>query len=320
MTRRVLLRAASGPSIGMGHVMRARSIAQEVASRGGEPLLIVDEGVTARTLVGEGFPVSHEGEAPDWTTRPAAGAWLDGFRDWTPELAALAGAGTRTFLAENRGPCRERCDRLVYPALHYVPDAWDVAHAERVLAGAAWIPLPREVRSMRPSAVRDVDLLVTFGGSDPRRLTERVLSALAGSGLRTVVAVGPHMAERRDAIRSACASGADVRVLRPGTPLPRWFARSRAALTAVGTTLYELAYLGVPALLLANYGSDREALEWYAAHGPHLPLGVAAELSQEGLRAAITTGVRELATRTASPVPELGDGATRLAETLLEAA
>ena len=41
MSRTVLFRARSGPTTGMGHVMRSRSIAQEVVGRGATPLVIV---------------------------------------------------------------------------------------------------------------------------------------------------------------------------------------------------------------------------------------------------------------------------------------
>ena len=322
----VLLRASSGPKVGMGHVMRCRSIAQEVVERGGAVLLVVDDEESAAALGNEPFDVVTAARRPDWTSEPARGAWLDGFVDWTPELERLAAAGTPAFLVENRGPAREHCDRLVYPALHYEPDEWDERHGDRILAGAPWIPLAREIRGLhqRPASERDVDLLVTFGGSDPLELTEKVLSELDVSRLSVVVAIGPHMAARRDAIRALVAGQPNVRVLLPGMPLGRWMTRSRFALTAVGTTLYELAYLGVPALVLANWGADQTALDWYAANGPHVPLGCAAGLSPEGLRAALARGLAELECRARSAPGEttvagLGGGATRLADTLLAA-
>ncbi len=316
----VLFRAKSGPTTGMGHVMRSRSIAQEVVERGGRVLLVVDDAATCEALASDELDVVTVAERPDWAETPARGAWLDGFVDWSAELSTLAAHGTPGFLVENRTTAREQCERLVYPSLHYVPDDWDVDHAERILAGPGWIPLARDVRGMNPAVQRDVDLLITFGGSDPFHMTERILPALDLSASRIVVAIGPHMAERRDEISALVRDLdplADVRILLPGMPLARWIARSKMAVTAVGTTLYELAYLGVPALIIANYADDRGALAWYEAHGPHLPLGVGADLSQEGLRAALNSCAAELRTRAAPHVPGLGDGATRLALELL---
>jgi UDP-2,4-diacetamido-2,4,6-trideoxy-beta-L-altropyranose hydrolase len=316
----VLLRAKSGPSVGLGHVMRSRSVAQEVLVRGGVPILIVDDAASARHLAAEPFRVVSAGDFPDWATTPAAGAWVDGFVEWKSTIEQLQALHTPVFLVENRSAARDQCDSLVYPALHWTPDAWDLENAERVLSGAPWIPLARDVRETRASETRDVDLLITFGGSDPAELTERVLSSLNPKALRVAVVVGPHMAARRDALLCLTEDFDGIEVLQPGQALAPLIARSRMAITALGTTLYELAYLGVPALILANYASDREALDWYASHGPHLPLGIAGALSCEGLRSSLANGLLELEAQGPCRVPELGSGAARLAEGLLRGA
>jgi spore coat polysaccharide biosynthesis predicted glycosyltransferase SpsG len=313
----VLLRAASGAGVGMGHVMRTRAVAEALLAEGVAPLVVVDDETSARSMDLPGARVVTEAEHPEWTREPARGAWIDGFRDWSDDLARLRAGAVPSLLVENRGPSRERCDELVYPSLHWVPDPWDRAHAARVLGGADWVPLLRAVREAPRPVERDVELLITFGGSDPRGLTERTLGALELRGRRIVVAVGHHMAARRAAIRALARQGDDVRVLSPGSPLAPWMARARMALTAVGTSLYELAYLGTPSLVVANHASDREALEWYATHGPHRPLGIAEELSEEGLRAALASGMRELERSHAASVPGLGEGALRLAHRLL---
>lgn len=316
----VLLRAKSGPGVGLGHVMRSRSVAQEVLARGGVPMLVVDDEATARLFGSEPYSVVTEQTLPDWADAPAAGAWVDGFVEWSHEIERLQAQRTPIFLVENRSRARERCAQLVYPALHWTPDAWDAAHPSRVLSGAPWIPLAREVRETRPRFERDVDLLISFGGSDPAQLSERVLSSLDTRDLRVVLVVGPHMADRRHALEALAQEHERLEVLPAGAALAPWMARSRMALTALGTTLYELAYLGVPALILANYSSDLDALDWYAGHGPHLPLGVSGALSCEGLRHSLRTGLLELSSRGPCAVPELGSGASRLAEELLRGA
>ncbi len=306
MTADVLLRAASGPAIGAGHVRRTRAVAQAVRELGARPHLFVDDDASAAALRAEGF---EAGVDPEWCERSAAGAWLDGFRDWRAELARLGG---RRLLVENR-TAREASEFVVYPALHWEPDAWDAAHSEQVRGGAPWIPLAREVLD-EPAAEREIGCLVTFGGSDPKRLTERVLGALQGWDGRVAVTVGTHMGERRAEIERLAAALPGAEVVAGASNLAPWMARSRAAVTAVATTLYELAYLRVPALVLANYASDRDALAWYGEHGPHQPLGVADELDDaalaESLRSGLVAGARD--------APEgLGGGADRIARLLL---
>lgn len=317
--RRVVLRAKSGPSVGLGHLMRTRAVAEAVVALGGESVVVVDDDASAARLRAVGLEACSVFERPEWDREPADAAWLDGFVDWSDELRTLARKGTRTFLVENRTPAREFCHRLVYPALHHEPDAWDRVHEGRVLAGPGWIPLAKGVVETEPAEERDVDLLITFGGSDPLGSTERVLGLLETTDRRIVVSVGPHMAERRPAIEQL-ARRVDAEVLQNGCALAPWFARTHVAITALGTTLYELAYLGVPALVLANYESDREALAYYAQHGPHVPLGVVGEVDDEDLRSRLSQQWNALRGVTSVSVYDLGSGARRLAAVLLEVA
>jgi len=314
---RVLLRARSGARVGLGHWMRTCAVAEEILARGGRALLVLDDVGGVERARARGLEAVSVLERPTWAQEPARAAWLDGFMDWTEELRCLARRRAPTVLVENRTPAREWCRRLVYPALHHEPDDWDRAHAERVLAGPDWIPLARAVRETPRPARRDVDVLITFGGSDPLRSTERVLAQLPVVGLEVVVSVGPHMAERRAAIEGA-ARARGARVLPIGAELGPWMARSRLAITALGTTLYELAYLGTPALILANYEQDRRALEFYARQGPHRPLGISAELPDADLKLVLAQGI---AAGASSPVviPGLGSGAARVAGLLLGA-
>ena len=310
---RVLLRAKSGVRVGRGHLARSVAVAEALRELGARPLLVLDGEAEAGELVARGFEAIPVHAEPSWTARPAVAAWLDGFVDWSEELRQLARRGTPGYVVENRTPCREFAHFVVHPNLDERRDAWERVHAERVLAGARWIPLARSVLTQAP-APRELDLLVTFGGSDPLGSTERVLRALP-RGLRVAVSVGTHMEERRAAI-AAAARHLDARVLDTGTPLAPWMARAQAALTALGTTLYELAYLGTPAFVLANFAADRPVLERYAALGPFRPLGLAPELSDaelahvlaRALAAPLPTGAR---------LPGLGDGARALAEHLL---
>ena len=317
--RRVLLRAKSGATIGLGHLMRTRAVAEEIVRRAGAPLFVVDDEACARALEGDGFEACSVLQRPDWALEPASGAWIDGFGvDWTAELRALLCTRTPSYLVENRRSARVWANYVVQPKLHVDPvDVWERQHEARILRGPAWVPLSVEVRAQRPAEVRDVDLLVTFGGSDPLCSTERVLLALP-QGARVAVSVGPFMEERRPAIERAAARLAGT-VLPAGAALAPWMARARCAITALGTTLYELAYLRTNALILANYDEDRPVLDFYRRHGPFRPLGLAHELDERALGRALERALG--ACREPGPeVPRLGDGAARLAERLLERA
>lgn len=321
----VLFRAETGSATGLGHLMRSRAVALAVRELGGDARFVVDDSVSAARLAAEGFAAVLADERPGWCAEDARGVWLDGRRDLGPELAACASLGLACFLVESRSPARARAAAVVQPALHHRPDAWEERHAERVLAGAAWIPLAPEILAAPRASAPDLELLVTFGGSDPRHLTERALAALAGCGRRIAVLVGPHMEARRHAlerlVRRASSSAevlpsAGSEAAREGIDVPRLLRRARLALTAVGTTLYELAFLQVPAAILANFPEDRPALDHYAHCGPHLSLGLADEVGEAELRRRLL-GLLAAPPGPTPPIPGLGQGARALARCLL---
>lgn len=319
MSELVLMRAASGASIGMGHAVRTLAVAHEVRALGAWPVLVLDDAETAGRFATQGFDTRLASMRPDWVQLRAASAWFDGFWDWSEDMQLVRANGTPCVLVENRTPARELARLLVYPALHWTPDEWDQRNEERVVAGARWIPLAPDVLGALAVARPEVptaDLLVTFGGSDPLRSTERVLRLLPTRVGRVVVSVGVHMRARLPEIRRASAHLRGVRILPVGSRLGAWMARSRRAITAVGTSLYELAYLRVPALILANYDHDERVFAHYQEHGPHRPLGVAPRMDDGELRARLAVEL-DRAYEPPAPIPGLGEGAAALARRLV---
>ncbi|MFT4537976.1 MAG: spore coat polysaccharide biosynthesis predicted glycosyltransferase SpsG [Planctomycetota bacterium] len=316
--QKFVLRAAGGPATGVGHLVRTRSLAQECDRRGIAYDLIVDDEDSAQWLTQRGVPALAVDTCADWADTSPRAVWLDGFRDWRDELNRLDTKTTCVILAENRIAERDRATFTVYPALHYTADDWDSAHSGRVRGGLDWIPLAHEVLNERV-ATRDVDLLVSFGGCDPAGLTERTLLALAMVGftgsVRTVI--GPRMIDRADKIRHAGRSLIDHELVDGGGGIAHWQARSRTAITALGTTLYELAWFAVPALILANYPEDRTALDWYEKRGCHLPLGVASEMSQLQLCRSLSSALHELDNRPQSTPLDLAGGCARIVNLLM---
>ncbi len=323
MSRGILLVAKSGPAIGLGHAMRTRAVAIACVRRGLRTRFVVEDEATERTLRDGGLDteieLDHRGDrswaealvpGPEWEA-----AWLDGFIDWCGPIARLRSAGTRCFVVENRTASRVAADGIVYPALHWEPDDWDLAHPEKVRGGPAWIPLQPELLVEPEPARRDVDLLISFGGSDPHRSTERVLRLLPRGAGRIAVVTGPHMNERREAIARMAEIRGDAELVPKSDGLTPWIARSRTAVTALGTTLYELAFRGVRGLVLANYESDLAALDFYERAGPHVPVGTI-ELSDEDLAEALGRALARARRAGRPSVDGLGAGAERVASWL----
>ncbi len=91
-----------------------------------------------------------------------------------------------------------------------------------------------------------------MGGADPKHLTEKVASALRSvkDKFKAIIVLGA-ASKTKSIIK-------DPRFLTIKKPksIAKLMAGSDIAVTAFGTTLYELAYMGVPAVIISNFNHD----------------------------------------------------------------
>jgi UDP-2,4-diacetamido-2,4,6-trideoxy-beta-L-altropyranose hydrolase len=189
------------------------------------------------------------------------------------------------------------------------------------LLGTRYVLLRREFSPWRhwkreiPEVARKV--LVTMGGSDPDNVTLKVIHALAEVGvddLEAVVVVGaanPHY----EALHAAtCASQHAIRLLRNAPNMPELMAWADIAISAAGTTAYELAYLGVPMCLIAVAGNQEANVRLLDLAGLARGLGNLKDVTPRKAAALITTLARSredrvlMSTRGRELVDGLGAG------------
>ncbi len=129
---------------------------------------------------------------------------------------------------------------------------WPTSYAElvgpRVLTGTEWTLLRREFREHVPATTDGTRCLVTFGGSDPAVMTPGVVEALSGSVPLSVVLGSAARHVQR--VRDLAARGADVEVLSNVTDMPGLMSRCAFAVTASGSTVWELCYFAIPMILV----------------------------------------------------------------------
>jgi len=96
-------------------------------------------------------------------------------------------------------------------------------------------------------------VLVTMGGSDPDNVTLKVIQALQQvdlDGLEAIVVVGgsnPHYEELQSAVQDARSS---IRLESNVTNMPELMAWADVAISAGGSTCWEIAFMGLPSLVL----------------------------------------------------------------------
>ena len=269
MKKGVTFWTEGGNPTGMGHVARCVNLAIELAARGVRSNFLINDDEAVRSRL--------EAESIEYTVCPikCSGAAkfadavvvIDTKKDLSALVKELKAAGKRVVAIENT--TSEEADAVIMPSPvfdgAYERDGF-YAGAEFVIMGKNFI----EVRGNAKPPSHDVPLrvLVTMGGADPNNLTEFVLEALIDvKGIEVTAAVGPAAKpSRRLSALMKERSGA-LNFITGVTDLAPLMKRSHIAFTAVGTTIYELAYMGVPSVIIANYEDDADYLKIFEALG-----------------------------------------------------
>jgi spore coat polysaccharide biosynthesis predicted glycosyltransferase SpsG len=262
---RVGIRCDAGPVTGVGHLVRCVALAEELIRRGVAVHVLGElDGLTwaRQQLTGRGLPL-HPAPATPADLAAAAGRLrldavvLDSY-DLDPAYAAALRADRRVVLAIVDGDLRgQRADVYVDQNLDAEHAPVDLPeHAVR-LAGLRYALLRDAVRRLRPEGPRPVrrsgtpKVVCFFGGTDAYRaapvLARRLVATAAGFDA-VVVAADDGIRAELHALRTA--PGQTLTVIEPTDDLPRLVAGADLAVSASGTSTWELLCLGVPAALV----------------------------------------------------------------------
>lgn len=197
------------------------------------------------------------------------------------------------------------------------------SHVRRYI-GASYVPLrPSFVKGPYRAAERVQEILVTTGGGDQENIAGRILERLENPCYDIHVVSGAYNPHGAWLARYA-QEHPGVKVHRQVTKMAELMRQCDLAVTAGGTTVYELCALGVP-FVCFSYAENQEALtEYVGKHGIGLnagryhcdPMKTLDDIGSSVERLAEDASLRR---RMAQKAVELvdGRGAGRLAKALL---
>jgi UDP-2,4-diacetamido-2,4,6-trideoxy-beta-L-altropyranose hydrolase len=213
--------------------------------------------------------------------------WIiaDGYRFDSAFQEQIKAAGQRLLLLDDYGHAERYCaDFVLNQNLGAQPDVYRQRNSEsRLLLGTRYCVLRREFlkwrgwkRNIPPKAKR---ILVTLGGSDPSNTTERVIEALnLLEDVQVVVVVGgsnPHL----ESLRTASNNNGSIQLLVDASNMSDLMAEADCAITASGTTVWEIAFMGLPGLTVVLAENQRASSEQLQERGVTQNLGWYANLS-----------------------------------------
>ncbi|CAD5926420.1 Spore coat polysaccharide biosynthesis protein SpsG [Planktothrix agardhii] len=309
----VVFRVDASTQIGTGHVMRCLALAQAWQDTQGQPIFIMANPIPAleERLKSEGMKVVHlaaePGSLADAQETAALAhqfnaSWvlLDGYQFGSEYQQTIKNSGLNLLFIDDYGHAEHYYADVVLNQNISAEEEW-YQHREpytQLLLGTRYTLLRREFwqwqgwqRTVPPVAKK---VLVTLGGADPDNVTLKVIQSLQiveVEELEAVVVVGgsnPHYENLKMAVQD---SRYPIQVQQNVTNMPELMAWADMAISAGGSTCWELAFMGLPSILLILADNQRAIAQKLATLNLAVNLGWHQDVTIEEIGLALRESI-----------------------------
>ncbi|MFQ5427631.1 MAG: hypothetical protein ACE5EZ_01485 [Thermodesulfobacteriota bacterium] len=256
------LTKGGGPT-GMGHVMRSINVARALKEMD-MPVYFLFEGENSATgLVEEnGFSWSRfKTGRPALAEGPAGVVVMDTDDDVSEYVDSFKKKGSKVLLIDNPTKASGKADLSITPsALMADPMAKDpYGGGKFVIVGENFFRARKAMKPRRHSL--PLKVLLTMGWCDSNNITLKVLKTLCTmDDIHITVVLGPDYPHMKTMEPFKEEYGERMTFRHGVKDMAPLMASSHIAFTSLGTTVYELAFMGVPPVILSNYMEDEKDL------------------------------------------------------------
>jgi UDP-2,4-diacetamido-2,4,6-trideoxy-beta-L-altropyranose hydrolase len=272
MSKILIIRADASVAMGTGHVMRCLALAQAWQDAGGScafamsgpPPAICErlraEGCEVLFLKSKAGSEEDAGEVVHLSRSLGADLLVvdgyqfgDRYQDHikTHDLGLL-------FVDDNGHAGRYSADVVLNQNAHASPDLYrDRAAYTELLLGSSYAMLRREFTGWRAWKRKITpigrNVLVTMGGSDPGNVTASVIRALRRvrvDDLSLKVVVGASNPHHLALVRELSQPKSQFEIVSSTNCMPELMAWADFAISAAGSTCWEMCFLGLPAIIV----------------------------------------------------------------------
>lgn len=273
----IVIRADGNAQIGVGHLMRCLTVADEIKEKKRVVFWCADEsgaaqararGYQALTL---GTDYRHMAQEIPLLEKAAGGGGkvflVDSYYIDADYLRALRPYGSVYLLEDVPGHTWPVDGVINYNAFAREEDyrrLYGRESSPRLYIGAVYVPLRRqfpELAGAMPQAGPAEKILLTTGGGDSGNIAGNILERLEDVDCAIHVVSGPYN-QSGEWLERYAAAHPRIQVHRQVTEMARLMRECDLAVTAGGTTVYELCALGVP-FVCFSCAENQEALTAY---------------------------------------------------------
>lgn len=294
------IRADADSKIGTGHIMRCIALGQAWQDRGGKVAFLshCESEVLHHRILDEGFefvPIDKPHPDPQdlkqvfkqlETRNSELETWLvlDGYHFTQDYQKAIRNGKVHLLVIDDTNHLSHyHADILLNQNIHATKLAYHCGEDTTLLLGTRYLLLRREFLKYkdwkRGMSDRAKKIMVTFGGSDPDNVTLKVIKALNSLGdptLEVKIVAGPANTNISSLEKEIHHSPFAIHLLSSPSNMPELMTWADIAISAGGSTCWELAFMGLPNIITVIADNQR---------------GIAEELGNEG--AVINCGWHE---------------------------
>lgn len=304
--KKILLRADASRKIGIGHVMRLYALAEAWQDMGGQAVffcfdlpgklenLLKRENMklikSANSLIGG----KEDAQLTAGLAHELGVSWViaDGYDFKAPYQNLIKEQELNLLIMDDYGHSDYYvADIIINRGL----DTQESLYAKRecytrLLLGPKYISLRREfLKKQRSKKISQEanKLLITMGGADPNQVTLQVIESLKKikCDLEIKVVVGPAYTFIENL--KACAGNGNVLIMQDVDDMAALMDWADIGITAGGGTLAEMAYMGLPNIIIKTADNQYASALYDKKFGTSLFLGDAQEVTKEQISCCV---------------------------------
>ena len=262
---KILILANAGEKIGIGHLMRCKTIAAALEESGASCF----------------FSVPDEKDVSD-RAKEADAVLLDSYEvteEFMEELKQRAPLIYMDDLLAFPYPADMVINYNLYAKKEDYTELYQNAQCPKLLLGTTYTPLRRDFRSMPEKAFPDgiKHVLISTGGSDVTGIMPKLLECLTKTEVSVTptfhALIGSYSRTKEEVNKKAKQMPSAQLHFQEETDLPALMKETDLAIAAAGTTLHELASAGVPSICFVTADNQIENAKAFSETGAMLYAG-----------------------------------------------